>query len=100
MLELRGEFEFPQCVVPHLLEQPGRRAKGVTTRTIEPLPAVGARLHELRVLERLQLEGYGAEGDVGHRSRDVAGAHLVGPHQPKNLLPAGRRNSTQWMHGL
>ena len=52
------------------------------------MPAVGACRDQPGGGQRAQLQGDGAEGDVGHGAMDVAGAQLGAPQQPQDLPTA------------
>ena len=86
--ELRRQFQTPQRVGPHVLERFPDRSEHLGPGAVEPVLLIGPAHDEAGVLKRSQLQRDGAERDVGHGGRDVAGSHLMGPYQPEDLAPA------------
>src|SRR5262245_28705356 len=90
VFEFGGVLQAPQRVAPHAFEEVAERAERVAARAIEAVAAVDANLDEARAFERPELKRDGAEGDVGHGARDVAGAALPVPDEPQDLLATRR----------
>ena len=49
LFQFSSQFELPQLVVPHALENLRYRAEGFAPRTIEAVALLGARFHKTRV---------------------------------------------------
>lgn len=56
---------------------------------VEAVFVIGADVDEAGFLEGFELQGDGAEGDVGHGAVDVAGAALFAPDEAEDLAAAG-----------
>src|ERR1043166_7422559 len=98
LLQLRRELQLPQRVVPHPLENLAYRTRRLRLRAIEAVAVLGAGADESRLGQRSQVEGDGAEGDVGHRVGDGARGELALPYEAQDLAAPRRRDGLQ--HGM
>src|SRR6266540_4859912 len=71
LLQFGHELQLPQRVVPHPFEHRADGPERLTTRLVEAVLFVGARVDESRLRECSQLQGHGAKCDVWHRPGDV-----------------------------
>src|SRR5690242_7985740 len=92
-VELGLHFEPGERIVPRLLENFGQRTEGFPARAVVTVAALGARVDEAGVEQRLQLQRDRAEGDIRHRAVNVARGALLVPDQAEDLAAAGRSGS-------
>jgi hypothetical protein len=95
LLELGGDREAPERVVPHALEHLTDRAERVAPRAIEAVASVATNVDESVVEQLAQLQRHGAERDVWHGAMDVAGSLLGGPDEPEDLATARRGDNAE-----